>query len=182
MPGTPPSPCCVNQQCLQTSSYVLCRVGKEGNITPGWNALVQIPMHIILPQYCIDDGFQKGLVAQTVKNPPAMRKTQVQSSGWKDPLEKEMATHSSIPAWIIPWTEEPGRLQSMELQRVRHNWANNFRSRDLLTDDVGFSLDHGELQLKAKLRITCLEEPWGYYLQVNPLSYFLHASKPHYQN
>ena len=49
--------------------------------------------------------------------------TQVQSLGWEDPLEKEMATYSSILARKIPWTEEPGRLQSMELQRVGHNLA-----------------------------------------------------------
>ena len=48
-----------------------------------------------------------------VKNPPTMPKTQVLSLGWKDPLEKEMATHSSTLAWRIPWTEEPGGLQSM---------------------------------------------------------------------
>ena len=53
------------------------------------------------------------LVAQTVKNPPAMRETWVQSLGCEDPLEKEMATHSSILAWKISWTEEPGGLQSM---------------------------------------------------------------------
>ena len=56
-----------------------------------------------------------------VKNLPAMQETQVQSLCWEDPLEKGMATHSSIPDWEIPWTEKPGRLQSMELQRVRHN-------------------------------------------------------------
>ena len=61
------------------------------------------------------------VVAQMVKSLPAM--TQVRSLGWEDPLEKEMATHSSILAWRIPWMEEPGGLQSMESQRVRHNWA-----------------------------------------------------------
>ena len=60
------------------------------------------------------------LVAQLVKNPPALWETQVQSLGWEDPLEKGKATHSSILAWRIPWTEEPGGLQSMGLQRVRH--------------------------------------------------------------
>ena len=60
------------------------------------------------------------LVAQTVKRLPTMRETQVQSLGQED-LEKEMATHSSILAWKIPWTGEPGRLQSMGLQRVRHD-------------------------------------------------------------
>ena len=61
------------------------------------------------------------LVAQLVKTLPAMQETWVRSLGWEDPLEGEMATHSSIPAWRIPWTEEPGRLQSMESQRVRHD-------------------------------------------------------------
>ena len=61
------------------------------------------------------------LVAQLVKNPPAVWETWVQSLGWKDPLEKEIATHSNTLAWKIPWTEEPGRLQSMGLQRVRHD-------------------------------------------------------------
>ena len=57
------------------------------------------------------------LVAQMVKNLPAMRETQVRSLGREDPLEKEMAIHSSTLAWKIPWTEEPGRLQSMGSQR-----------------------------------------------------------------
>ena len=61
------------------------------------------------------------LMAQTVKSLPAMWDTQVRSLGWEDLLEKEMATHSSILVWKIPWTEEPGRLQSMELQGVRHD-------------------------------------------------------------
>ena len=56
-----------------------------------------------------------------VKHLPARRETQVQSLGWEDPLEKEIATHSSILAWKIPWTEEPGRLQSVGLKRVGHN-------------------------------------------------------------
>ena len=61
------------------------------------------------------------LVAQTVKNLPTMRETQVQSLDQEDPLEKKMATHSSILAWRIPWTEEPGELQSMGSQRVGHD-------------------------------------------------------------
>ena len=60
-------------------------------------------------------------MAQTVKNLPAMRETRVRSLGWEDPLEKRMATHSSILAWRIPWTKEPGGLQSMGSQRVRHD-------------------------------------------------------------
>ena len=61
------------------------------------------------------------LVAQRIKRLPAMQETQVGSPGWKDPLEKEMAIHSSILAWRIPWKEETGRLQSTGSQRVRHN-------------------------------------------------------------
>jgi len=58
-----------------------------------------------------------------VKNPPAMQEMWAQSLGWKDPLEKEMAIHSNILAWEIPWTEKPSRLQSMGLQRIGHNLA-----------------------------------------------------------
>ena len=57
-------------------------------------------------------------MAQTGNSPPAVQETWVQFLGWEDPLEKGMATHSSILAWRIPWTEEPGGLQYMELQRV----------------------------------------------------------------
>ena len=66
------------------------------------------------------------LVAQVVKDRPAMQETGVWSLGQEDPLEKEMATHSSILAWRIPWTEEPGSLQSMGLQRARHDWTTIF--------------------------------------------------------
>ena len=61
------------------------------------------------------------LVAQTVKNLPAMQEIWVRSLGQKDPLEKGMPTHSSILAWEMPWTEESGGLQSMRLQRVGHD-------------------------------------------------------------
>ena len=63
----------------------------------------------------------RSLVAQTVKDLPAMWETWVRSLGWEDPLEEGMATHSSILAWRIPWTEEPGGLQSMGSQRVGHD-------------------------------------------------------------
>ena len=65
------------------------------------------------------------LAAQTEKNLPAMQETQVQFLGWEGPLEKGMATHSSILAWRIPRTEEPGGLQFIGLQRVGHDWATN---------------------------------------------------------
>ena len=61
------------------------------------------------------------LLAQTVKRLPTVRETQVHSLDGEDPLEKEMATHSTILAWKTPWTEEPGRLQSMGPQRVGHD-------------------------------------------------------------
>ena len=61
------------------------------------------------------------LMVQNVKSLPAMQETWVQFLVWKDPLEKEIATHSSILAWRIPWTEEPGGLQSMGLQRIGHD-------------------------------------------------------------
>ena len=64
-------------------------------------------------------------MAQTVKNLPVMQETRVRSLGWEDPLEEGMATHSSILARRIPWTEEPGGLQSMGLQRVGHNRVTN---------------------------------------------------------
>ena len=71
-------------------------------------------------------------MAQTVKRLPAMRETRVQSLDWEDPLEKEMAAHSSIPAWKIPWTEEPGRLQS-------HGVAKSQTSKKKKVDFTGFS-------------------------------------------
>ena len=74
-------------------------------------------MYFIALLYC----YLASLGAQTVKRLPIMRKTWVQSLGREDPLEKEMATHSSILAWKIPWTEDPGRLRSMVSQRVGHD-------------------------------------------------------------
>ena len=71
----------------------------------------------LLPPNCPLDS----LIAQSVKNLPAMPETQVRSLGWEDPLEKEMAIHSSILAWRIPWREEPGGLQSTGSQRVGHD-------------------------------------------------------------
>ena len=65
-------------------------------------------------------SFGASLIAQLVKNLPAMLETWVRSLDWEDPLEEGIATHSSILAWRIPWTEEPGRLQSLGLKRVGH--------------------------------------------------------------
>ena len=85
----------------------------------------QIQSGILLAQETAPDTvmplFKTSLVAQMVKCLPALQETQVRSLGREDPLEKEMATHSSTLAWKIPWTGEPGRLQFMGLQRVRHD-------------------------------------------------------------
>ena len=67
---------------------------------------------------------------QSLKNLPAVQETQVQSLGWEDPLEKEMATHSNILAWKISWTEKPGGLQSMGSQRVGNDGATNTNTYD----------------------------------------------------
>ena len=72
------------------------------------------------------------LVAQTVKHLSTMLETQVRSLGQEDPLEKAMATHSSTVAWKIPWTEEPGRLQSTGWQRVGHDWATSLHHMNKL--------------------------------------------------
>ena len=94
------------------------------------------------------------LVAQMVKHLPAMWETRVQSLGWEDPLEKEMATHSSTLAWKIPWTEEPGRLHSMGSQRVGHDWVFN-------NNNNSSSKNFSE---KRQGRKTCkLKETWGIF-------------------
>ena len=67
------------------------------------------------------DSIWTSLLAQMVMNLPRVQETQVRSPVWENPLEKGMATHSSIPAWRIPWTDEPGSLQSMGSQRLRHD-------------------------------------------------------------
>ena len=88
----------------------------------------------LLPEFLLCLGFclkyfvhtiWSSLLAQMAKSLPAMQELQVRSLSQEDPLEKEMATHSSILAWEIPWTEEPGRPQSMRSQRVRHDWETN---------------------------------------------------------
>ena len=70
-------------------------------------------------------------MAQMVKNRPAMQETWIYSLGQEDPPKKGMTTHSSILAWRFPWTEEPGRLQSMVLKRVRLNWVTRTFTFDL---------------------------------------------------
>ena len=95
----------------------------------GWMFLGIYLLHLgyLVCWHCCNNLYSSNdrasLVAQRLKHLPGMRETQVRSLGQEDPLEKEMATHSSTLAWRIPWTEEPGRLQSMGSQRVGHDWA-----------------------------------------------------------
>ena len=98
----------------------------------GWKTLQKIP-EIILPP------LKSSLVTQIMNNLPAMQETRFWSLGQEDPLKKGVATHSSILAWRIPWTEEPGGLLSMELQRVRYAWATNTLSvMEILTRKSGY--------------------------------------------
>ena len=92
------------------------------------------------------------LLAQTVKNLPAVQETQVWSLGQEDPLEKGMATHSSILAWIIPWTEDPGGLQSMGSQRVGHNWVTNAFTFSLLPLKAGWEREEARGAIPSPAR------------------------------
>ena len=85
-----------------------------------------------------------GLSCGSVENLPAMQAIRVQPLGWEEPLEKGMATYSSILAWGIPWTEEPGRLQSVESQRVGHDWA-KIMEASLIRQTRQVSLKTGDL-------------------------------------
>ena len=90
-------------------------------------------------------AFQASVVAQMVKNLTAMQEMQemqIQSLDWEDPLEKEILTHSSILAWRIPHTEEPGGLQSTGLQRVRHYWVTKHSTQLLSNVLLVFALQH----------------------------------------
>ena len=98
--------------------------------------------HIYALVYCIGVFLSGYFTLYKLKHLPAMRETWVRSLGREDPLEKEMETHSSIPAWKIPWTEETGERQFMRSQRVRHDWATSLslslskhNIRWVLTDD-----------------------------------------------
>ena len=105
---------------MQRGGWLIVNVHPGAHPSPtSVQDLISLDQRMLCKLQCCTDA---SLVAQLVKNPPAMRETWVQSLGWEDPLEKEMATHSSILAWRrIPWTEEPGGLQSMGSQRVGHD-------------------------------------------------------------
>ena len=104
------------------------------------------------------------LVAQTVKNLPVIRETRVRSPGWEDPLEKEMAAHSSILAWKIPWTEEPGGLQSTGSQRVGHNLATK-QHRGYMFYPLGELWNYYHVAiLKPNLKVKPLKQLYFFYV------------------
>ena len=96
-------------------------------------------------------------MAQRVKCLPAMRETWVRSLGREDPLEKEMETHSSTLTWKIPWTEEPSRLQSMELQRVGHDWV-TLLSIYIYIYEVGISIFQIRKLKLEEIRSNCYKQ------------------------
>ena len=135
----------ISWQWIQSSRTRVPTCGTQGKWTstePGWSSLGS-KAEDNLASYCLH---QASLVAQTVKNPPAVWETWVRSLGWKDPLEEGMATHSSILAWRILWTEGPGGLPSMGSQRVRHDWATKHSTAlslsPLFPSNLGFLILH----------------------------------------
>ena len=128
-------------QKINTDSSIVTNTPQKEDINNGGNCTrerISIWEHSICSYYQGD--IWASLVAQLVKNPPAIRETWVQSLGWEDLLEKGAATHSTILAWRIPWTKGLGRLQSMGSQRVGHNWE-TFTFRRIYSY---FFLIHGE--------------------------------------
>ena len=117
-------------------------------------------------------------MAQMVKNPPAMQETWVQSLGWDYPLEKGMATHSSILAWRISWTDEPGRLQSMGSQRVRQDWATSTFTWHLLSSiQFSHSVVSNSLWLgQQDTRVPCPSPTTGPCSNPCPLSWWCHPT------
>ena len=119
----------------------------KNNIFTKWKlcARVYLFTHHLKSIFCL---FLSFAVAQTVKRLPAMQETWVRSLGQEDALEKEMATHSSTLAWRIPWTKEAGGLQSMESQRVGHNWATSLSLSllSLFSTDYYLCFVHKEIE------------------------------------
>ena len=109
-------PRCLNMWWLRLSRCHPCSA-----ISEAWGVVSPVPVNL----NSIAEKYWISLVAQMVKNLPAIQETRLRSLGQEDPLEDGMATHSSILTWKIPWTEQSGRLQSMRLQRARHDWATN---------------------------------------------------------
>ena len=125
---------------------------------------IQWRMQALLPTHRWDPRKQRKRVsfllllfftAQMVKNLPVMQETQVLFLGQEDPLEKGMATQSSILAWRILWTEEPGGLQSIMLQRVRHNWVANTFTTSLSSQLRSCFYSLSEMRIMVATRAIC---------------------------
>ena len=116
---------CLPSSCQPPQSCQTLHSGNSGRGNTGyWPQIAEVHLKGMT---AISPDFASSLVAQTVKHLPEMWETQVRLLGREDPLEKEMATHSSSLVWKIPWTEEPGRLWSMGSQRVRHDWETSLQ-------------------------------------------------------
>jgi len=115
---------------IQLSAHTLRCMGPGPRSTSNKRCIFILWKKHICPHMQNWNRVMTSLVAQTVKRVSTIWETRVQSLGQEDPLEKEMAIHSSTIAWKIPWTEEPGRLQSMGSQRVGHDWATSLHVND----------------------------------------------------
>ena len=112
---------------LSRLSFSLHAYQMRQNVSTGWCRKFIIFILIVASRWYSHSHFRPSLVAQRVKRLRAMLKTRVWTLGWEDPLEKEMATQSSTLIWKNPWTEEPSKLQSVESQRITHNWATFYK-------------------------------------------------------
>ena len=111
-------------------------------------------------------------LAQMGKRLSTMRETWVQSLGQEDPLEKEMAIHSSTIDWKIPWTEEPGRLQSVGLQRVGRDWATSLSLSKCLKNNM-FAFDKVRWKHSVKISSLVLGKEWGvFYKHLHQIPHF----------
>ena len=113
---------------------------------------------LLLSSFSFKRGFPSGSV---IKNLPANTEIQVRSLGWEDPLEEGMATHSSVLAWKVPWTEEPGRPESVGSRRVRHEWSDYARTHTHSKESwnwPGSGMPTGTLGMKTMLE---KHRPWG---------------------
>ena len=127
----------LNSLCeVAQSCPTLCDPMKPTRLLRPWDfpgKSTGVRWHCLLWLLTLDMPYRASLVAQRVKHLPAMQETRVWSLGWEDPLEESVAIHSNILFWRIPWTEEPGRVQSIGSHRVKHNWSNLAQhSRELI--------------------------------------------------
>ena len=117
-------------------------------------------IHLFTPHSTLFYVNHRDLVAHIQKDLPVMQETQIQSLGWKDSLEKRMATHSSIFTWRIPWAEEPGGLLALGLKKVGHNWGTNIFTFNILTSiKEGLAIWHSHPKLLYLFNIAFLGLP-----------------------